>query len=91
VAYYRLSRLAEVDLRRILSTSEEQWGTAARRRYAAVMAAAMRKVANDPVGLATRDRAELLTGIRSIHLRYARTADSGERVKIQFTYFTIAL
>jgi toxin ParE1/3/4 len=80
MAFYRLSRLAEDDLLRILSTSEERWGPEARRRYAATIAAAMRKVATDPKGLTTRDRAELLAGVRSMHLRHVRV-DSQERVR----------
>jgi toxin ParE1/3/4 len=72
MAGYRLSRLAEDDVLRILSTSEERWGPEARRRYAAIIIAAMRKVATDPKGLTTRDRAELLTAVRSMHLRHAR-------------------
>jgi toxin ParE1/3/4 len=69
---FRLSRLAEFDVAHILATSEERWGTEARRRYEAIIATAMRKVAIDPTGPATRDRAELSKGIRSLHLRYAR-------------------
>jgi toxin ParE1/3/4 len=80
MAGYRLSRLAEDDLLRILSTSEERWGLEARRRYAAIIIAAMRKVATDPKGLTTRDRAELLTGVRSMHLRHTRV-HSQERVR----------
>jgi toxin ParE1/3/4 len=48
MARFRLSRLAEADLAYILATSEERWGTEARRRYAALLAAAMRKAAGDP-------------------------------------------
>ena len=80
MAGYRLSRLAEDDVLRILSTSEERWGPEARRRYAAIIIAAMRKVATDPKGLATWDRAELLTGVRSMHLRHTRV-HSQERVR----------
>jgi toxin ParE1/3/4 len=90
MASYRLSRLAEDDLLRILSTSEERWGPEARRRYAAIIIAAMRKVATDPKGLTTRDRAELLTGVRSMHLRHAR-AHSQERVRhpVHVVYYRV--
>jgi toxin ParE1/3/4 len=81
MARYRLSRLAEVDLLQILSTSEERWGVEGRRRYAAVIASAMRKVADDPKGPATRNRSELLTGSRSMHLRYARIPSPEDRVR----------
>jgi toxin ParE1/3/4 len=81
MARFRLSRLAEADLARILATSEERWGMDGRRRYAAIIAAAMRKVAADPKGPATRGRAELLTGIRSFHVRYARSHDPEAKVR----------
>jgi toxin ParE1/3/4 len=73
MARFRLSRVAEGDLERILATSEERWGTDGRLRYAAIIAAAMRKVAAEPNGPVTRDRAELSTGIRSFHVRHARS------------------
>jgi toxin ParE1/3/4 len=72
MARYRLSRLAEVDLAHILATSEDRRGKDARRRNAATLAAAMRKVAAEPQGPATRERADLLPGIRSLHLRHPR-------------------
>jgi toxin ParE1/3/4 len=81
MARYRLSQLAKVDLLQILSTSEERWGVEGRRRYAAVIASAIRKVADDPKGPATQDRSELLTGSRSMHLRYARTLSSVDKVR----------
>ena len=78
---YRLSRLAEGDLVQILATSGERWGTEGRRRYAAIIAAAMRKAAADPKGPATRDRAELSPGIRSLHVRHARGDDPEAKVR----------
>jgi toxin ParE1/3/4 len=81
MARYRLSRLAEVDLAHILASSEERWGPAARRRYAAILAAAIRKAAAEPNGPATRDHSELSRGIRSFHLRHARGDDPDARVR----------
>ena len=81
MARFRLSRLAEADLAHILATSAERWGTQGRRRYAAIIAAAMRRVAADPEGPATRDRAELSPGIRSFHLRHARGDDPEAKVR----------
>lgn len=81
MARFRLSRLAEADLAHILATSEERWGTEGRRRYAAILAAAMGKVAAGPEGSATRDRAELLPGIRSFHVRHARRHDAKTEVR----------
>jgi toxin ParE1/3/4 len=78
---YRLSRPAEADLAHILATSGERWGAEARRRYAALLAAAIRKVAAEPNGPATIDRAELSPGIRSVHIRYARADDPEGKVR----------
>lgn len=79
--HFRLSRFAEVDLTDILATSEERWGIEARRRYAAIIAVAMRKVAADPKAPATQARVELATGIRSFHLRHARGHDPEAKVR----------
>jgi toxin ParE1/3/4 len=78
---FRLSRLAEADLTSILATSRREWGTDGGRRYAALLAAAMRKVAAEPEGPATRHREELRPGIRSFHLRHARGADPEGKVR----------
>lgn len=78
---FRLSRLAEADLGRILAVSEARWGIEARRRYAAILAAAMRKAATDPEGAVTRDRTDLAPRVRSIHLRHARGDDPAAKVK----------
>jgi toxin ParE1/3/4 len=81
MAQYRVSRLARADIARILVTSAETWGTEGRQRYAALLAAAMRQAASDPEGRLTRDRGELLRGMRSLHLRHVRVADAANRVK----------
>jgi toxin ParE1/3/4 len=80
MARFRLSLLARGDVARILTTSAEHWGIDGRRRYAAVIAAGMRKVAAEPHGPTTRDRAELSRGMRSFHLRHA-PAGKAEKVK----------
>jgi toxin ParE1/3/4 len=81
MARFRLSRLAQADLARILATSAERWGIEGRRRYAAMLAAAMRKAAADPEGPTTRARAELAPRLRSLHLQYARAEASKARVR----------
>jgi plasmid stabilization system protein ParE len=78
---FRLSLLARADLAQILAGSAERWGLEGRRRYEAVPTAAMRKVATEPDGAATRDRAELSRGVRSFHLRHVRVGDSEARVR----------
>ena len=78
---FRLSRLAEADVVRILTTSEERWGTDGRRRYAAILAAAMRTAAVDPHGPVTRERTDLRPGIRSLHVRHAGGHDPDIKVR----------
>ena len=72
MARYRLSEPAKADIAAILRRSEELHGREARIRYRACLTAAMRRVAADPEGLVTVDRAELLPGIRSFHIRHSR-------------------
>jgi toxin ParE1/3/4 len=67
----------------------DRWGVEGRRRYAAILAAAMRKVAADPDGPATRDRPELAPGIRSFNIRYARVDDPKEKVRRPVYYRVI--
>jgi toxin ParE1/3/4 len=74
MARFRISAPARGDLEQILATSLERWGEAGRARYAALLAAALRAIARDPTGSATRDRAELAAGVRSMHIRHARAA-----------------
>ena len=81
MASFRLSVLARADLAQILATSAERWGIEGRRRYAAVLAAGMRKVAAEPEGHATRDRVELSRGIRSFHLRNALAGKAEAQVR----------
>lgn len=80
MARFRLSLLARADLAHILAVSAERWGAEGRRRYAAVLAAAMRKVAAQPAGAATRDRAGLSRRVRSLHLRHAQVGHGEARV-----------
>ena len=80
MAHLRLSGPAGADVAHILATSTERWGVEARRRYATILIAAVRKVAADPEGPATRERADLLPGVRSFHIRHARGHDLEVRV-----------
>ena len=81
MARFRLSRLAQADLARILAISAERWGIEGRRRYAAMLAAAMRKVAADPEGPTTRARAELAPRLRCLHLQHTRADDTKAKVR----------
>ena len=73
MARFRLSLLARADLAQIIATSVERWGIEGKRRYSALLAAGMRKIAAEPEGPTTRNCVELSRGIRSFHLRNART------------------
>jgi toxin ParE1/3/4 len=88
---FRLSGPARLDVSHILARSAELWGLDARRRYAITLATAMRKVAADPVGPATRERSDLLRGIRSFHIRYARSTEASERVNrpVHILYYRV--
>jgi toxin ParE1/3/4 len=86
---FRLSQPAEADLARILATGTEQWGADAGHRYALLLGTAMRKVAADPHGAATRERPELQAGIRSLHIRHARATvpDAPVRSPVHVLYY----
>lgn len=72
MARYRLTRSARRDIESILRTSEERHGREARIRYAALLLAALRRVAEEPEGRSTLDRGELRPGVRSFHIRHSR-------------------
>jgi len=81
VARFLVSKLAQSDLARILAASESRWGPEGRHRYAALIEAAMRQVADEPESAATRDRNALHNGTRSLHLRHVRSGSSEAKVK----------
>ena len=81
MARFRISLPAQSDLAHILATSAARWGIEGRRRYAAILTAAMRKVADEPEGAATRSRDEISRGIRSFHLRHIHGNDPKMKVK----------
>lgn len=72
MARYRLTKSARRDIGSILMTSEQRQGHDARTRYAALLLAAMRRVAEDPEGPSTSERSELRPGIRGFHIRHSR-------------------
>jgi toxin ParE1/3/4 len=91
VTRFRLSRPAQSDLAYILAASVKRWGADARHRYARAIAAAMRQIAADPNGPLTRDRADLLKGTRSFHVRHARVANrrQGVRRPVHVIYYRV--
>ena len=72
MARFRLSEPAKADIAAVLRRSEELHGKDARIRYRAYLAAAMRRVAAEPDGPSTLDRAALVQGLRSFHIRHSR-------------------
>jgi|SRR5262245_1847653 len=72
MARYRFSEPAKVDIAAILRRSEQLHGKGGRIRYRACLTAAMRRVAVEPQGRSTVERAELHPGIRSFHIRHSR-------------------
>jgi toxin ParE1/3/4 len=92
MARFRLAHPAQIDLANILATSAERWGTDGRQRYAAVLADAMRQVADKPVGPLTKKRTELGSGVRSFHVRYARRSVDAAKVRrpVHVLYYRVA-
>jgi toxin ParE1/3/4 len=72
MAQYRLTASARRDVGSILRTSEERHGRDARMRYAALLLAAMRRVAETPEGRSTSDSSRVRPGLRSFHIRHSR-------------------
>lgn len=69
---FRLTASAKRDMSSILRASKNEHGNDARTRYAALLWAAMRRVAENPGGRSTADRGDLRPGIRSFHIRHSR-------------------
>ncbi len=69
---YRLSEAAKADIASTLRASETLHGTEARIRYRALLTAAVRRIAAEPMGLSTVDRGDLFVRGRSFHIRHSR-------------------
>lgn len=69
---YRVSGPAKADIAAILGTSERNFGSEARIRYRALIAAALRRVASVPDGRLTVARDDLREGLRAYHIRHSR-------------------
>lgn len=72
MAVVRLSAAAEADIVSLLAWTEDRFGRAVRRRYQALLTAALRDIASDPERLGSAARPELGSTIRSYHLRHSR-------------------
>jgi toxin ParE1/3/4 len=80
MARYRLTASARRDIGSVLRTSEERHGRDARTRYAALLLAAMRRVAELPEGRSTSDCSGVRPGLRSFHIRHSRDESREARV-----------
>lgn len=72
----------------ILALSLERWGTAGSARYLALLRAALRKIAAQPLGPTTLARDEITAGIRSLHLKHVRSR--GVSSPVHVLYFRLA-
>ena len=85
----RISGPANADLHAILTASRVTWGADGARRYAATLTAAMSMIATAPSGPNTRDRSDLVAGLRCLHLRRARGLH-GVSAPVHVIYFRAA-
>jgi toxin ParE1/3/4 len=69
---YRLSAAAQSDILDILAWLQAQFGEGARRRYEALIVAALRDIATQPERPGSLERPELGTAVRSWHLRLSQ-------------------
>lgn len=70
--HYRLTASARADIAALLNESAFRHGRDARDRYAALILAALRRIAKAPQGRSTAARPDLRSGIRSFHTRHCR-------------------
>lgn len=80
MAEYYLTKTAKADIASILKTSESRHGLEARLRYRGLIAAAIRRVADDPNGPLTKEFPFGESGVRSFHIRHSRRGSGEGRV-----------
>ncbi len=80
MAKYRISHGAQADIIDILRFTHNRFGDAARRRYQALIGAALEAVATAPQQVGSISREELGAGLRSIHLVYCRSMPTSVRL-----------
>lgn len=69
---YVLPAAAQDDIRDLLGWTHERFGAAARVRYQALLATALRDLAHQPARPGSVERPELGQGVRSWHLQLSR-------------------
>lgn len=78
---YRLSHAAQADIVSILAWSNENFGQEARKRYEALIVAAIRGAASQTDNAGRSPRPELGEGVFSWHLSQSRTRSPGLSVR----------
>ncbi|MEJ7794204.1 MAG: hypothetical protein WKF50_01520 [Nocardioides sp.] len=78
---YRLTHLAQADISGILIWSYESFGEAAEARYAALIAAAIRDVAERSTDIGFTSHQELGDGVLTWHLAQSRGRSRGSDVR----------
>ncbi len=81
MARHRLTHAAEADVAEIAVWSQARFGDGARRRYVALIAAAVLDVADDPDRVGHSPLPELGDGIRTWHLRLSRRRSTAGAVR----------
>jgi toxin ParE1/3/4 len=76
MARYRLAKPAQADIKAILKASQALHGDAARKRYGALLAAALQRIASEPDGPLMRPQDDLGPGIMRFHIRHGRSDSS---------------
>lgn len=83
MARLHLSAAAQADILSLLVWSTERFGDVARKRYEALLVAALADLAAEPDRPGTMPRPELGSGIRSYHLRHSRTRVRGTEAAVR--------
>jgi toxin ParE1/3/4 len=81
MAEYRLTHAAQADIVAILAWSDEQFGEQARKRYEALIVAAIRDAASRSDDLGRTFRPELGDGVFTWHLAQSRAHSSKKPVR----------
>lgn len=72
MSQYRISNAARADIVDLLRLSQTQFGDKARKRYQALILAALHAIAGAPYRIGSHERDELAPGLRSYHLVHSR-------------------
>jgi toxin ParE1/3/4 len=74
---------AKADIAQILVWSDDHFGSAARKRYQALIGAAIYDLAQNPYRLGSVDRPEIAAGCRTYHLSHSRRRAARQGFKVK--------